>query len=113
MAKSRGPSHKAYYTRAAKEMTAVKNRRRKLEKLAKLHPNNTQITEALKNVKYRRKTPNTSLTSTIIKEAKGFDAKVRSMPKNTADKVLNNTKYMFSLAARAHTVNGEYPWAKQ
>lgn len=41
------------------------NRTKKLEKLAKVHPNNAQITEALKNVKYRRKTPTKSVWTSV------------------------------------------------
>ena len=39
------------------------NRKRKLLKAQKQHPNNLQIAEALKNIKYRRKTPTTKFWS--------------------------------------------------
>lgn len=39
------------------------NRKRKLLRALKQHPNNTQIEEALKNIKYRRKTPTTRFWS--------------------------------------------------
>lgn len=39
------------------------NRKRKLLKAQKAQPNNLQIAEALKNIKYRRKTPTTKFWS--------------------------------------------------
>lgn len=49
------------------------NRKRKLEKLLKQHPNNKQIELALQSMVYRRKTPNSRVWSaSMIREAKLF-----------------------------------------
>lgn len=56
-----------------------KNRKRKLEALLKLQPNNEQIKQALKDIHYRRKTPTTAQWShsdiriaKLFKEVMGF-----------------------------------------
>lgn len=63
MAKTRGPSAKAYYAAYKAQNKYASNRKRKLLKAQKEQPNNEQITNALKNITYRRKTPGTSMWS--------------------------------------------------
>ena len=79
MAKTRGPSAKAYYSAYKSQNKFATNRKRKLLKLQKQQPNNLQIAEALKNISYRRKTPGTSMwshtdknTAKLFKEVTGM-----------------------------------------
>lgn len=65
MAKSRSKHSKELYNSYKASNKWKANRTKKLEKLAKVHPNNTQITEALKSIKYRRKTPTKSVWSSV------------------------------------------------
>lgn len=55
-------SQEAYYARY-KSTTFALNRKRKLERVVKEQPNNEQAKMALKDIHYRRKTPNTSMWS--------------------------------------------------
>lgn len=70
--KSRGPSAKAYYARYKAENRFAANRKRKLLKALKEQPNNKQIEQALKNITYRRKTPNTSVWSSGKRKTAGL-----------------------------------------
>lgn len=49
-----------------------KNRRRKLEKLIKLHPNNEQLKTALSSIVYRRKTPKVRFWSSTRRNIAGL-----------------------------------------
>lgn len=84
------------------------NRRRKLLKAQKQHPNNLQIAEALKNIKYRRKTPTTSFWNptrmNIAKLFKLFTGKVN------VEMFSNNEKLATAaLLARSNTVLTKTP----
>jgi hypothetical protein len=81
------------------------NKRRKLLKLLKKHPNNTQISDALKSIKWGRKTPNTKVWS---KQKIRFEMLKKEF--KAAKIVEGSSKYMFALGTRAHS-NGEYLWA--
>lgn len=107
MAKTRGASHKAYYARAAREMVAIKNRRRKLESLLKKNPENAQVAEALKNIKYRRKTPGTSMLSTNEKNIRGLVAAYhkKRQPVKVPEQSLRE---MYQIGTRAN--GGEFTW---
>lgn len=97
------------------------NRRRKLERALKAHPNNTQIEQALKNIVYRRKTPKTRVWSaTKIRQASMFKrfigvchqdmfsnnekvsvpATLRSGPYSQQKPLSFDQKSMFSIAVR-------------
>lgn len=119
MAKTRGASHKAYYSAYKSQNKYATNRKRKLLKLQKEQPNNTQITEALKNIKYRRKTPGTSVwshtrkaTAKLMKEVVGrMDYNIFNTNDTVAFHAVTNlksnrkaevTKVSFRLGARAH-----------
>lgn len=83
------------------------NRKRKLLKLQKEQPNNLQIAEALKNIKYRRKTPGSALWSKtkieMVKLFKEFSKGVDTIGK-TSD------KWFFSLGTRAHSKGENLCW---
>jgi len=53
-------SQEAYYARYKSTLFA-KNRKRKLERVLREQPNNEQVQNALKDIHYRRKTPNTTM----------------------------------------------------
>jgi hypothetical protein len=56
-AKRAGKSYKAYYSLYKSTNRWSVNRKRRLEKLQKLQPNNAQIPLAIKAMRYRRRTP--------------------------------------------------------
>lgn len=102
MAKTRSKHQKDLYAvyKTSKKMEV--NRKRKLTKLLKAFPANTQIKDALANISYRRKTPKTSQWSHT---AKAFVKLAKtSTPGLAMDKI--SEKKMFMLGARA-TSNGE------
>lgn len=114
MAKTRSKHQKELYTAYAREQRWAKNRRRKLERVLKEQPNNLQVAEALKNIKYRRKTPGTSILSTQEKEMRGVIATLKNKRVSAAKANIvsekPNVKRMFSLGTRAHTQDGQFPW---
>lgn len=57
--KTRSKQQGLHYAAYKAQNKQAANRKRKLEKLLKAFPNNTQIAVALKNIKYRRCTPKT------------------------------------------------------
>lgn len=59
MAKAAGNSKTGQAAEYKNSKRWESNRRKKLERALKAHPNNKQIEEALKNIVYRRKTPKT------------------------------------------------------
>ena len=61
--KTSGPSKKAQYAAYASQNRYAANRKRKLLKTLKAQPNNLQVVEALKNIKYRRSIPATAMWS--------------------------------------------------
>lgn len=108
MAKSRGPSHKVYYASYKSQNKFAANRKRKLLRLAKQQPNNLQITEALKNITYRRKTPNTSHLTGAKKATISMMASIKNNKSPTFDRPV--VKNMFTLGTRAHN-KGELIWS--
>ena len=110
-----------------------KNRKLKLERALKRNPENTQISEALKNIQYRRKTPSTQEWSAsskamaqLVKLFTGFCDKnifhankdlreaayqaIKAKQPKIEHSLSQNTKGMFSIKARAH-FKGEPVWA--
>ena len=106
MAKSRSKHQKDLYSAYKSQNRFAANRKRKLLKLQKEQPNNEQITVALGNISYRRKTPKTPMfsktkiaTLSLLKEVKKSTVMVKP-----------TTKHMFSLATRAYSKQGGNPW---
>ena len=74
------------------------NRTRKLQKQLKLQPNNEQVSKALLNVGYRRKTPNNSQWSSTSRHYAQLLASV------VPDRTKVTLKGMFSIETRARIV---------
>ncbi len=137
MANKTSKGQEGYYASYKAGNKHAKNRKIKLERLLKQQPNNEQIKTALKDIHYRRKTPNTSMwghreiaLAKILKEFTGnfnynilnSNAKVAAealqtlptknanfkLPANQQNSIAN--KAMFSLAARAKN-KGTYVYA--
>lgn len=73
MAKSKSKAAEASSSRYKSEKRQEKNRKIKLERQLKLQPNNEQVKLALKDIKYRRKTPvNQEWSASWIATAKLF-----------------------------------------
>lgn len=101
MAKGSTKGAQASYANYKSQNRFMVNRKRKLLKLQKAQPNNEQITEALKNIKYRRKTPGTSVwshTKIAFAEMKSQYNKKEKLPKMTP----KEEHKMFTLGVRAH-----------
>lgn len=108
MAKTSSKHQQTLYALYKSENRFATNRKRKLLKQLKQHPNNEQIAVALNNIKYRRKAPKTSQFS-----------KTKIAQLSLANKVKRNMvvitkpieKYMFKLGTRAHDSTGkEFSW---
>ena len=128
MAKGRSKQQQGKYASYKTSQTWAKNRRAKLDKHLKAHPNDTQAVTATKNITYSRKTPKTTVWSaTILTTAqliKIFEGRVNYNIFNANDIVRNTArmshkgktkpfagvKQMFSLATRAHDKNGVAVW---
>lgn len=107
MAKTRSRHQKDLYASYKSQNRFATNRKRKLLKLQKQQPNNEQITEALKNIKYRRKTPGVSILSTEEKRIRGVlqglkNKRVGAQKAGVVQEKIN-FKHMFTLGTRAHT----------
>lgn len=129
MAKTRGPSAKAYYAAYKSQNKYATNKRKKLERTLKAQPNNEQVVIALKNIKYKRKTPGSptwshtkKATAAMFKQVVGKvnidvfsnnDATRNMALVNLKTKFSNmfpNEKVSFKLGARAHNKSGELVW---
>jgi hypothetical protein len=127
MAKTRGPSAKAYYAAYKSQNKYATNRRKKLERTLKEQPNNEQIVAALKNITYRRKTPNTRMWSSTKRKVAGMfkeftgsmnynvfntNDMVRTLAVNAlkSNKTAAAEKVSFKLGARAHDGHGNLVW---
>lgn len=133
MAQKTSKSNEAYFARYKQGNLYAAHRKAKLERLAKLQPNNKQIPIALKSLaNYRRKSPNTPHWShTMITTAKlyklftgKFNKDVFSQKPEDSDaarKIRNDelfpkivkprSKYSdYSLAVRAHDGSGNLVW---
>jgi len=73
-----------------------------LLKLQKEQPNNLQIAEALKDIKYRRKTPNTAQWSKTKIGYEVLKSEYANKPKKVKMAVAEEKK-MFSIGVRFHT----------
>lgn len=121
MAQKTSKSKEAYYASYKSGNKHAKNRKEKLERLLKKQPNNEQIKQALKDIKYRRKTPNSPFwshsmirTAKILKEFTGnFDPNIFNSNPKIASEALSSLRsrncknakhtpdrYMFSIGAR-------------
>ena len=129
MAKSGSKSQDGYYSSYKASSKWLSNRKRRLEKLLKTQPNNEQIKDALKNLKYRRKTPvgksiwshsNIRLAK-LFKLFTGFashdlfssNPQVQSsalMARKDIKHKVPEGKVNFSLGARAHDSKGNSIW---
>lgn len=130
MAKTSSKSRQAYYSMYKATNRWKTNRERKLLKLLKLHPNNKQLEEAIKNIKYRRKTPGTTgqwsrtniEIAQLFKQVTGYashdlfnsNEKTQSMAlsmrgRRQPQKPLG--KVSFQLGARAHDKVGNLVWS--
>lgn len=129
MAKTASKSKQGYYSNYKANSRWKTNRERKLKKLLKEQPNNLQLVEALKNIKYRRRTPGTTgqWSKTNIHIAKLFklltgkashdlfssNEKVRSAAltlRGNRQYLKMDGKVSFQLAARAHDKHGNLVW---
>lgn len=135
--KIKGKSKTAYFARYTANKVYAENRRKKLERALKKHPNNKQIELALKNISYRRDAPKAEVWShsdiATAKLFKKFTGKfhrgvlvnpsdTKSSEKFSADSKTRNVNIfehfkaptfnqnsMFSLKERAHS-NGVRVW---
>ncbi len=129
MAKTASKSKQGYYSNYKANSRWKTNRERKLKKLLKLHPNNLQLAEALKNITYRRKTPGTNgqWSKTNIRVAQLFklftglashdlfssNEKVQSAALSLRGNRQNpkiEGRVSFQLGARAHDKLGNLVW---
>jgi NAD(P)H-dependent FMN reductase len=99
MAKSTSPQTKLNYTKYKAHGIQAANRKRKLMRTLKAQPNNTQVTDALNNIKYRRKTPTTRKWS---HSAKRFATLVGQIYRTLDPKFPRVKEWeMFNIATRA------------
>jgi hypothetical protein len=129
MAKSGSKSQDGYYSSYKASSKWLSNRKRRLEKLLKTQPNNEQIKDALKNLKYRRKTPvgksiwshSNIRLARLFKLFTGFashdlfssNPQVQSsalMARKDIKHKVPEGKVNFSLGARAHDSKGNSIW---
>jgi IS30 family transposase len=130
MAKSGSKSQDGYYSSYKASSKWQSNRKRRLEKLLKTQPNNEQIKDALKNLKYRRKVPvgksiwshSNIRLARLFKLFTGFASHdlFSSNPQVQASALTarrDSTKHKvpegrvnFSLGARAHDSKGNFIW---
>lgn len=130
MAKSNSKSKTGYYANYKANSRWQTNRKRKLLRAAKQQPNNEDIKDALVNIKYRRKTPKTSMWShsairyaRLYKRFMGhasidlFSSNPKtviaalSVPPSKQFVNVPDAKVSFSLGARAHDGQGNMVWA--
>lgn len=130
MAKSGSKSQEGYYSSYKSSNKWQSNRKRKLEKQLKLQPNNEQIKDALKNIKYRRKVPvgkslwskQNIITAKLFKLFTGYashdlfssnphvQSSALMMRRDTPKHKVPEGKVNFSLGARAHDSKGKLIW---
>jgi hypothetical protein len=107
MAKSSSKGKQAAYAAYKSENRFVLNRKRKLLKLQKEQPNNEQVTEALKNIRFRRKAPGAPVWSHTKINTAAMIAKYCKKEK-AAKMHPAEEKKMFTLGARAHMDGGSF-----
>lgn len=108
-AKTSSKHKKEMYNAYKTENRFATNRKRKLLKLQKKFPNNEQITAALNNIHYRRKTPKTKMFSKTKISTLSLQKEART---NTEVKITSPTtlKGMYSLGARVHSKGVPFSW---
>lgn len=115
MAKTSSKGRQANYANYKSQNRFMTNRKRKLLKVQKEQPLNAQVTEALANIKYRRKTPGTTVWLSADKTfltrmlQAGCKPKKKPSPSPKPKQIKLNEKTMFSLGMRAHN-KGEAVW---
>lgn len=104
----RSKSQEMYATRYKATIFAA-NRKRKLERVVKEQPNNEKAAMALKDIHYRRQTPNTTAWLASAKREAMLIAEFRkaaNVSANTKQEDSRSTtaayKNMFSMQARLH-----------
>ncbi len=100
MAKTCSKHKKELYTAYKTSKRFETNRKRKLLKLLKQHPNNEQLTAALQNIHYRRKKPKSRQFSKTKISTLSLSKEARKIREAPLPKV--HVKDMFSLLTRAH-----------
>lgn len=100
MAKSASKGKQAAYAAYKSQNRFVTNKKRKLLKTQKAQPNNEQVAEALKNIRWTRKTPGTAIWSHTKISAATMKSKYNK--KELLEKMHPaEVKKMFSLGVRA------------
>lgn len=107
----RSKSQEMYATRY-KATTFAANRKRKLERVVKEQPNNEKAAMALKDIHYRRKTPNTTawlasakreaMLIAEFRKAANVAANTERAKRPTDGETSAAYKNMFSIQARLH-----------
>ena len=129
MANKSGAGRDSQLTNYKNNKTWERNRTRRLTKLLTLQPNNSQIGEALKNIRYRRKTPTTPVWSSSRKyeaylykyfsgsvnleifsknEKAAISAQLGHRMKWDFKPLPFSEKSMFALGTRAHTRGNQW-----
>lgn len=99
MAKTRSKHQKDLYQSYKASNRFATNRKRKLTKLLKQFPNNEQIAQALKNITYRRHTPNNPILTATKRRMQKL---VKLFTKGTYNVEKMTEKTMFQLKTRAN-----------
>ena len=115
MAKTSSKSKSTYYASYKANRKWESNRRKKLERTLKSQPNNLQVIEALKNIKYRRKTPTTRMwsstwirTAVLFKKAVGrFDPAIMSSNQDAAKAALSKGSKITNVTKSTGTFPGK------
>lgn len=106
--KSRSKHQEGLYKSYQAQNRQAANRKKKLERTLKAQPNNEQVVAALKNIKYRRGTPKTSVWSHSSKAFAQMKAAFAKPNHGNQPKI--SEKEMFKLRARAHDAEGNLIW---
>jgi hypothetical protein len=133
--KTSGKSDQNYWSRYKSNKTWEVNRKRKLTKHLKKHPNDTVAAKAITNIKYRRQTPKAPFwtpgmirVASLFKQATGkvntemFNANHKiqqdamiaygAASRGTLVKVNQTSRVDFTLGARAHDRYGRQAWMR-
>jgi hypothetical protein len=87
MANKTSKGQEGYYARYKSSGIYTKNRKRRLERALKRNPENEQIKDALKDIGYRRKKPNTQMWSSSARRQAQLLREMRAV-----GNVASNTK---------------------
>ena len=106
MASKTSKGQEGYYASYKAGNKHAKNRKIKLERQLKLQPNNEQVKNALKDIRYRRKTPTTAMWShTQISIAKLFKEFCGNFDYNIFN---SNHKVAAEALSKLGTVSGSF-----